>query len=135
MRHDNSPDIADLSRSEQPQVTPRARHMIISSEAGDDSCREGNNFQKPSTVCGRSISVHRNTISDPRYHKALYYSQQDAPREEVTQVAETNQETDAFTYDVTDVGVPSEVVVKNHTEVFDARALLDGLATDPHADR
>ena len=49
-------------------------------------------------------------------------------------MAETNQEADAFTYDVTDVSVPSEVAVYNHTEVFDARALLDGLATDPHAD-
>ena len=50
-------------------------------------------------------------------------------------MAETNQEADTFTHDVTDVSVPSEVAVKNHTEVFDARALPDGLATDPDADR
>ena len=46
-----------------------------------------------------------------------------------------DQEADAFTHDVTVVGVPSEVTAKNHTEVFDTRALQDGSATDPHADR
>ena len=45
------------------------------------------------------------------------------------------READASTHDVTVVGVPSEATAKDHTEVFDTRALQDGSATDPHADR
>ena len=50
-------------------------------------------------------------------------------------MAETDQEADALPNDVTDVCVPTQVAVEEHTEVFDAWALLHGLATDPHADR
>ena len=50
-------------------------------------------------------------------------------------MAETYQEANTLTYDVTDVSVPAEVAIKQHAEVFCALALLNGLATDPHADR
>ena len=50
-------------------------------------------------------------------------------------MAETNQEADTLSHHVTDVGVPSEVTVKQDTQVFNTVALLDGAATDPHADR
>ena len=55
-------------------------------------------------------------------------------REEVPQVAETYQEANTLTHDVTDVGVPGKVSVKEH-KVSDTLALLNGPATDPHADR
>ena len=35
---------------------------------------------------------------------------------------------------VTDMGVPGKVPVKEHSKVFDTRALLNGLATNLHAD-
>ena len=57
------------------------------------------------------------------------------PREEVPQVAETDQEANTATHDVTDVGVPGEVTVEQDAQVLHAAALLYSLATDPHADR
>ena len=53
----------------------------------------------------------------------------------MSQVTETYQETNALTNDVTDMCVPAEVAVKQHAEVFDTWTLLNGLATDPYADR
>ena len=46
-------------------------------------------------------------------------------------MAEPNQEVDAFTHDVTVVGVPSEVTAKNHTEVFYTRARLSRMVPPP----
>ena len=65
----------------------------------------------------------------------MHERQHHPPREEVTQVAETNQEADTPADNITDVSVPAKVAVKNHTEIPDARALPNGPATDPYADR
>ena len=40
------------------QVIPRARHVVVLFEAGNNSCSEVNNFEKSGTVVGRTVSVN-----------------------------------------------------------------------------
>ena len=58
-----------------------------------------------------------------------------ALREEVTQVAETNQEADTLTHNVTNMDIPAKVTVKQDTQILNVPFLLYSPATDPHADR
>ena len=51
------------------------------------------------------------------------------------QVTETDQEADALVHNVAHVCVPAQMAVENHSQVFDSPALLNGLRTDPYADR
>ncbi|KAF0286854.1 hypothetical protein FJT64_014673 [Amphibalanus amphitrite] len=77
----------------------------------------------------------QNTVPHAREDETVYNSSQDTPREEIPQVAETDQEANAPTDHVTDVRVPGEMTVEKHAKVFHSLALLDGLPTDPYADR
>ena len=55
--------------------------------------------------------------------------------EEMFQVTETDQEASTLADYVTDVCVPAQVAVKKDAEIFYGLALLNGLPTDPYADR
>ena len=50
-------------------------------------------------------------------------------------MAETYQEANTLAYDIVNVSVTTKVAVEQHAEISNAWALLDGPATDPHADR
>ena len=50
-------------------------------------------------------------------------------------MTETDQEASAPANNVTHMCIPGEVPVENHTQVPHRMALLNGLPTDPYADR
>ena len=126
---------AHLTGREQAQVIPRARYMIELFESRQNSNSEIYHFHQPPIIQLRTISINSDTIPHARDDQPLHNGEHHVPREEVPQVAETQQETHALLNHISDVNVPAEVTVENHTKVFNVGALLQGLPTDPHADR
>ena len=109
--------------------------MVKLSETGNDADGKIHHFHQPGMVGSGAVPVNRQTVSHARHHQDLYDCHHDVLREVVPQVAETDQEADTHTHHVTDVGVPCKMAVEQNAEVFDTLALLNGPATDLHADR
>ena len=110
--------VTHLARSVQTQLLTHTKHVIKLSETGGDSGGKIHNLQNAGVVCGGALPVNRSAVSHPRDNQALHDLQHCALRKEASHVAETNQEADILSHHVTDVGVPSEMTVKQDTQVL-----------------
>ena len=81
-------------------------------ESSHNPGRKVDNSQQPVVIGSSPVPVYRKTVSHARDDQGPYDVQHHVLREEVTQVAETNQEADTLTHDVRDVRVPTEVAIE-----------------------
>ena len=88
---------------------PRARNMAKFTEAGDDMGSRVDHFDESAFARSRAVVKFRNAVPYARDDKDLHDRGDGSPREELTQVSETNQEACALSNGVVNMSVPDQV--------------------------